>query len=171
MQPDQIRDVAHRDAAQAGLGVGEVAADEEPEYVAGDRIAEQTSQGRSLDECSRPDDQGACGLQKSLRYLADVLRQMLAVGIGRYDTQQVGEIEIEVIESGLQRPAFAEIHGMMQHPAVCHCIESVEYLLAAGGAAVVYDNDLPEGEFEQSLHNVNEEWLRIVGGDQDGNIH
>ncbi len=90
------------------------------------------------------EDQGPRSPFKTLGDAANVVCQVLAVGVRGNDADAVGRSgEQHVIERRLQRLAFTEVHGMRQHHHIGTRRDSRKCRRATGRRPVIDDDDRP----------------------------
>ena len=110
--PEQARQKRYRDAAQAGLGIGDPAAEQRVHHPAGHDVAEAAAQRDVVAEGTGAEHEPFRVRRKCGGDTFDVLRVVLPVGVGGDDARHVRHGAEHVVERGLERRALAEIHGV-----------------------------------------------------------
>ena len=108
------REDGGRQGAEAGLGVGKAGSGEEAEELAGQEVAEAAGGGDVGAELAGAEHRPAVGFVEGFGYANDVLNAVLAVGVGGDDSGEAGVFAEDVVDAGLEGPAFAEVDSVAE---------------------------------------------------------
>ena len=128
------------DAAQAGLGVRQLLADQGTHHHAGEGVSKSAAHGHVAIEAAASENQAVRVRQQSAGDMFDVVRVVLAVGVRGDDSHQSREGAQRIIDAGLQSGAFAQIGRVPDQVNIGKCRGAGEHLPVFRPAAIV-DND------------------------------
>ena len=137
-----------RNAAQAGLRIGEFLAEQRVHDAAGRDVADLAAQRHVAVERARAEHEGVGALEQRCGDPLDIVGMVLAVGIRGDDAGQFGKGAEDMIERGLERRAFAQVDGVPEQVNVRERRDLRRKRVAeVGAAAIVHDHDRPgDGE-------------------------
>ncbi len=172
------RDFAHkgemlrRDGPETGLGVGDAAAAGQLHHGAGYGVAEAAAEGDLLQgEVPHPQPHLVGIGDHGLGAFFHVGAPVLVVPVHGDHAVDVRPVPKTPGKGGLHGPALALVHLMGQHGdlrVLCRLPEGGEMV---GVAAVVDEDDVGKALGQEPLHHLHQLFIRIQGGDDNGNVH
>jgi hypothetical protein len=103
------------DAAEAGLGIGQAAADKQAKNAAGGGIAKAAAERRASTDRSCPKDEVGWFADELPGNAADVAGGVLSIGIGSYDTDYSWKAAQDFIHAVAKSGSFAQVYRVPDH--------------------------------------------------------
>ena len=159
------------ECAQAGLGVRQPLAVQQPEYRGRDPVS-RPGFGRNVRQVEIPASQvqGFPSVRHLFRQADTVAHGMLSVRIGGdHRTPGIRQFK-DMAVSGLQRDALSAVHLMPEHRGVRYLRHLPENRLIVFSAAVVHDHDQSESALLQFPDIGRQPFVRLQRRNQDHRI-
>ena len=155
------------DAAQAGLRVRQLLADQGMHHHAGEGVAKAAAPRHVAIEGAASENQAVRARQQSVGDAHDVVRMVLAVGVRGDDSHQSREGAQRVIDAGLQSGAFAQIGSVPDQVNIGECRGAGEHVPVFRPAAIVHNHDGGYGLCRERADQVRQGCGWLIRRDQN----